>query len=114
MKAKMSIENILVALSIMLFITIHSLLLLITFLSYVSCSVTYTFESLIGYWSYSVNWHTTNDGPRRAQPLTKEEELQLLTEKMALAVYNIFDEDEGTLIEDEGEHLHPMEDADSE
>ena len=109
----MSIEIVLVALSIMLFITIHSLLLLITFLSYVSCSVTYTFESLIGYWSYSVNWHTTNDGPRRAQPLTKEEELQPLTEE-ALAVYNMFNEDKGTLIEDEGEHLHPMEDAESE
>ena len=115
MKAKMSIENVLVALSIMLFITIHSLLLLITFLSYVSCSVTYTFESLTGYWSYSVNWHSTNNGPQKAQPLTEEEEeLQPLTEEEALAVYNMFNEDEGTLIEDEGEHLHPMEDAESE
>ena len=93
----MSIENVLVALSIMIFITIHSLLLLITFLSYVSCSVTYTFESLTGYWSYLVNWHTTNNGPQRAQPLTEEEEeLQPLTEEEALAVYNMFNEDEGT------------------
>ena len=98
----------------MLFITIHSLLLLITFLSYVSCSVTYTFKSLTGYWSYLVNWHSTNNGPWRAQPLTEEEELQPLTEEEALAVYNMFNEDKGTLIEDEGEHLHPMEDAESE
>ena len=111
----MSIENVLVALSIMLFITIHSLLLLITFLLYVSCSVTYTFEFLIGYWSYSVNWHTTNDGPWRAQPLTEEEEeIQSLIEEEALAVYNMFNENKGTLIEDEGEHLHPMEDVESE
>ena len=97
----MSIENILVALSIMLFIMFHSILLLITFLLYVSCSVTYTFKFPTGYWSYSVNWHTTNNGSQRAQPLTKgeEEELQPLTEEEALAVYNMFNEDEGTLRE---------------
>ena len=48
----------------MLFITIYStLLLFITFLSYVSCSVTYTFEFPNGYWSYLVTWqrNATND-----------------------------------------------------
>ena len=111
----MSIENVLVALSIMLFIMFHSILLLIAFLSYVSCSVTYTFESLTGYWSYLVKWHITSNGPQRTQPLTEEEEeLQPLTEEEALAVYNMFNEDEGTLIEDEGEHLHPMKDVESE
>ena len=115
MKAKMSIENVLVALSIMPFITFHSILLFVTFLSYVSCSVSYTFESLIGYWSYLVNWHTINNGPQRAQSLTEEEEeLQPLTEEEALAVYNMFNKDKGTLIEDEGEHLYPMEDVESE
>ena len=52
------------AIIIMLFITIYStLLLFITFLSYVSCSVTYTFEFPNGYWSYLVTWqrNATND-----------------------------------------------------
>ena len=95
----MSTENVLVALSIMPFITFHSILLFVTFLSYVSCSVSYTFESLIGYWSYLVNWHTINNGPQRAQSLTEEEEeLQPLTEEEALAVYDMFNEDEGATI----------------
>ena len=101
----MSIENILVALSIMLFITFHSILLFITFLSYVSCSVTYMFEFPIGYWSYSVTWqrNATNDEHGEEQPLTEEE---------ALAIRNIYNEDEETLIEDE-DHLDPYGDEES-
>ena len=59
----MSTENVLMAIIIMLFITIHSILPFITFLSYVSCLVIYTFEFPTVYWSYSVTWqrNATND-----------------------------------------------------
>ena len=82
---------------------LYSILLFITFLSYVSCSVTYTFELPTGYWSYLVTWqrNTTNDEHgKEGQPLTEEE---------TLAIRNIYDEDEETLIEDE-DHLYPYED----
>ena len=102
----MSIENVLVALGIMLFITIHSILLFITFLSYVSCSVTYTFEFPTGYWSYLVTWqrNATNDEHGEGQPLIEEE---------ASAISNIYDEDEKTLMKGE-DHLYPYEDEESE
>ena len=106
-KAKMSIENVLMAIIIMLFITIHSILLFILFLSYVSCSVTYIFKFPIGYWSYSVTW------PRNATNNEHGEEEQPLREEEALAISNIYDEDEETLIKDE-DHLNPYGDAESE
>ena len=94
------------AIIIMLFITIHSILLFITFLSYVSCSVTYTFEFPTGYWSYSVTWQrnaTNDEHGEEGQPLTEEE---------ALAISNIYDEDEETRIEDE-DHFDPYGDEES-
>ena len=76
----------------MLFITIHSILLFILFLSYVS---------------YSVTW------PRNATNNEHGEEEQPLREEEALAISNIYDEDEETLIKDE-DHLNPYGDAESE